>query len=275
MRIAALHHKHFAVAARPVAPERPRVDVDDIEKRHRAEKLKGVSIFAPQRRREALTKAAAEAQSEVHACGLERVRSRSAAQVQLDKEWARLVANNPDTVMAAPAAAFEDNDAAAAPLGIAGDEATLVVIVPTLSGMPQKKPEVTPTGRSTVKAVPKKEVASWHATAVAGCILVTMKQAFAVAPGLRSIRIVAVTTPEADAYGQRHADVLVAAQIERHRLDGVQCETVESVRILNDVSSELQLKQVGAAKTLTPPSLDGEPELQALLDTIDYEEFRA
>ena len=139
--------------------------------------------------------------------------------------------------------------------------------------MPLKKPDVTPTGRPTIKALPKKEAASWHATAVAGCILVTVKEAFAVAPGLRSIRIVAVTTPETDAYGQRHADVLVAAQFERHRLDGVQWESVEAVRILHDVNMELQLKQVGAAKTLTPLSLEGEPELQALLDTIDFQEM--
>lgn len=273
--IAALHHEQFADAARPHAPELPQVDADEINKRHRAEKLKGVSIFARQRRREALAKATADAQSEAQARELERVRSRSAMQMQLDNEWARLVDNDPNTVMAALAAAFEDNDASAAPLGITDDEATLVVIVPTLSGMPQKKPGVTPTGRPTVRAVPKREAAAWHATAVAGCILVTVKEAFAVAPGAQSIRIVAATTPECDAYGQLRADVLIAARLERNRLDGVHWATTESVRILNDVSSELQLKQTGAAKTLTALSLEGEPELRALLDAIDYEELQA
>jgi len=274
-RIAKLHHEQFVVAVRPIAPELPTVDFAEIEKRHRTEKLKGVSIFARSRRREALAKAAADAQSEVHSRELERVRQHSSAQVQLDAEWARLTTNEPNAVIAALAAAFEDNDAAAAPLGVTGDEATLVVIVPSLSGMPQKKPDVTPTGRPTIKAVPKKEAAAWHATAVAGCILVTVKEAFAVAPALQSVRIVAATTPERDAYGNRRPEVLVAAKFERGRLEGVQWETTESVRILNDVTTELQLKQVGAAKTLSPLPLDDEPGLRELLDAIDYEELGA
>lgn len=273
-RIATLHHEHFMPANPPVAPEPPIIDTE-VEQRHRKASLKGVSIFARGRRRNALAQAAAAAQSEVHARELERTRDRAAAQAQLDIEWAQLQANKPDAVIAALAAAFEDNDAAAAPLGVTGDEATLVVIVPTLAGMPQKKPDVTPTGRPTIKAVPKKEAAAWHATAVAGCILVTVKEAFAVAPELQSVRIDAATTPELDAYGNRHPDVLIAARFERERLDGVQWRTTESARILNDVTSELQLKQVGVSKTLTPLPLDGEPELQALLDAIDFEELGA
>jgi hypothetical protein len=272
-RIARLHHEQFAPAERPVAPEPPHIDSTEIEQRHREASLKGISIFARARRRDALTQAATAAQSEVHARQLERVRNRTAAQTQLDAEWAQLRSNEPGAVIAALAAAFEDNDAAAAPVGVAGDEATLVVVVPTLAVMPQKKPDVTPTGKPTIKAVPKKEAAAWHATAAAGCILVTVKEAFA--PGLRSIRIVAATTPERDAYGDRHPDVLVAARFERDRLDGVQWGSAESVRILNDVTTELRLKQVGAAKTLTPLPLDGEPELQALLDAIDFEELGA
>lgn len=274
-RIARLHHEQFTPAERPIAPEPPLIDTAEIRQRHRKASLKGISIFARGRRHDALAQAAAAAQTEIDARELERVRNRTAAQMQLDVEWAQLHANEPDSVIAALAAAFEDNDAAAAPLGVAGDEATLVVIVPTLAGMPQKKPDVTPTGMPTIKAVPKKEAAAWHATAVAGCILVTVKEAFAVAPGLQSVRIVAATTPERDAYGNHHPDVLIAAGFERERLNGVQWETTESVRILNDVSSELQLKQLGAAKTLTPLPLDDEPELQELLNAIDYEELGA
>lgn len=274
-RIASLHHEYFTPSQPPVAPEPPLIDTAEVEQRHRKTSLKGISIFARSRRREALAQAAAAAQSEVQAREVERDKQRAAAQTQLDAEWAQLQENEPGAVIAALAAAFEDNDAAAAPLGISGDEATLVVIVPTLAGMPQKKPDVTPTGKPTIKAVPKKEAAAWHATAVAGCILVTVKEAFAVAPGLQSIRIVAATTPERDAYGNRHPDVLIAARFERKRLNGVQWGSVESVRILNDVTSELQLKQVGVAKTLTPLPLEDEPELQVLLDAIDFEELGA
>lgn len=271
-RIAGLHRESFRPAQRLVEPPAAPVYEADVLKRHQKEKLKGISFFARARRKDALARAAVDAQQEVESRRRESARQQAKKQRQHDEEWERLTANDPQTVMAALATAFEDNDAAAAPIGVTGDEAALVVIVPTLAGMPQKKPDVTPTGRPTIKAVPKKEAASWHATAVAGCILVTVKEAFAVAPGLQALRIVAATTPERDAYGARHADVLIAARFERSRLEGVQWETIEPARILNDVSTELQLKQVGAAKTLTPLALDDEPELHALLDAIDFEE---
>ncbi|WIE84430.1 hypothetical protein [Curtobacterium sp. MCPF17_021] len=272
-RIAALHHETFRPAAHLTEPPATPVYEADVLKRVQKEKLKGVSVFARARRREALADAAVEAQNELSARRNENERQQRARQAQLDYDWARLVDNDSDTVMAALAAAFEDNDAAAAPLGISGDEATLVVIVPSASGMPQKKPDVTATGRPTIKAVPKKEAADWHKIAVAGCILVSVKEAFAVAPGLRSVRIVATTMPTPDAYGNRKPEVLVAAQFERSRLDGVKWTSVDSIRILNDVSSELQLKQVGVTKALAPLMMDDEPDLQALLAVIDFAEL--
>ncbi len=41
------------------------------------------------------------------------------AQQELDRQWARLVGNDPDTVLATLAEAFEDNEAPAAPVGCA------------------------------------------------------------------------------------------------------------------------------------------------------------
>lgn len=274
-RISNLHHETFSPATRPMAPKLPPVDTAEIEKRHRTERLKGVSIFARARRREALAQAGADTQDEIHVRELQRAHDWSSAQTQLDSEWQRLLANEPGTVMAALAAAFEDNDAAAAPLDVTRDEGTLVVIVPSLSGMPQKKPDVTPTGRPTIRTVPKKEAADWHKIAVAGCVLVTIKEAFAVAPGLRTVRIVATTKPEVDAYGNREPEILIAAKFDRARLNGVQWAAVDSIRILNDVSTELQLNQAGVTKALAPLSLEEEPDLQALLEAIDFEELGA
>jgi hypothetical protein len=51
----------------------------------------------------------------------------------------------------------------------------------------------------------------------------------------------------------------------------VQWKTTESVRILNDVTAELELKMIGVVKTFTPLPLEDEPELQALLNAFDHE----
>jgi hypothetical protein len=42
--------------------------------------------------------------------------------------------------MATLAGAFEDNDAAAAAVGIEGSEASLVVLVPPVSALPERRP---------------------------------------------------------------------------------------------------------------------------------------
>lgn len=256
-----------------MAPEPESVDETEVAKRHRQEKLKGISIFARARRKDAIFVAAQDAEREVASRREDGARLQAQQQGALDLEWSGLTRNDAETVMSVLAAAFEDNDAAAAPLGVSGDEATLVVIVPSAAAMPQKKPDITPTGRPTIKAVPKKEAADWHKIAAAGCILVTIREAFAVAPALKSVRIVAVTVPEPDAYGRVKPDVLIAAKFERPRLDGVQWATADSITILNGASSELVLTQVGVTKAMGPLSLHDEPELRAMLAAIDFGEL--
>lgn len=274
-RIADLHKQEFPAVQRPLAPPPPAVLVEEIQKRHRKEAVKGISIFSFARRREARARAEHSALHEIAERHAQNAREQAEYQARIDQAWGALLANDPETVMGMLAAAFEDNDAAAAPLGVVDGEATLVVVVPAASQMPEKKPDVTPGGRPTIKALPKKEAADWHKFAVAGCILVTVKEAFAVAPALASVRIVATSVPERDAYGVRKPNVLVAARFERARLEGVQWQTVDSIRILNDTSSELRISQVGVTKALAPLSLDDEPALQSLVEAIDYDELDA
>lgn len=269
-RIESQHRQSFPAAQRPASPPLRTVDETAIRQHFRELRLHGVSVFARSRRKAALAQAEVDAEQAIADRQAQAAADQRAAQASLDDLWGRLVANDPAVVIATLRAAFGDNEAAAAPLGVEGDEAALLVLVPTASAMPAKKPDLTPTGRPTLKTVPKKEAADWHKAAVCGAAVVTVKEAFAVAPGLQAARIVAVALPDIDAYGQQRPEVLLAARVERQRLEHVHWVGASAVRVINDTTSELQLRQVGVTKALAPVDLADEPQLRALLDGFDY-----
>lgn len=272
-RIDNLHRQEFPPATRPLAPPLDEINEVEIWNLHRAAHLQGVSWFARDHRRQALANAEADARQEIDWHRWQLATQQEDAQAVLDREWQSLVDNQPEVVMSALAAAFEDNDAAAAPLSVSGGEATLVVIVPAADAMPQRKPDLTPAGRLTIKTLPKKEAADWHKHAVAGCVLVTAREAFAVAPGLRSVRFVAVAVADSDSYGNHIPHVLVAAKINRAAVDGVQWATTDSIQVLNDTCTDLHVRQVGVTKAFMPLDLSDEPELAELLEAIRYDDL--
>jgi hypothetical protein len=229
--------------------------------------------LAWRRRKAALAAAGAAAAALIADEQKRRVREQAERQADLDALWRGLNENDADVVMAALAAAFEDNDAAAAPLDVTGSEAALVVIVPTASSMPTRKPAVTPTGRPTTKALGKKEAADWHKIAICGYAITTVREAFAVAPKIESVRIVAAAVPPLDSYGRRNPEVLLAARFDRDRLSGVRWGDVDAVQAINDINTELRLNQVGVTKALAPLDLSDEPELAALVEQIDYSDL--
>jgi hypothetical protein len=125
-----LHRPDFAPAQRPVAPPPPAPDTDAIIARHRKAALKDVSLF--NRSARAAAKAAADKEALAEAAALVEGDQRLHAdhQAQLDALWQRLLDNDPDVVLSSLAEAFEDNEAAAAPVGVEASEASLVVLVP-------------------------------------------------------------------------------------------------------------------------------------------------
>ncbi len=59
--------------------------------------------------------------------------------------------------------------------------------------------------------------------------------------------------------------VCSAARVRREALNGIRWNDADAVQVINDVSTELLLKQKGTAKDLAPLDLTDEPELVDLL----------
>jgi hypothetical protein len=271
--IVELHRAEFAPARPPVAPPPPGVDRDAVRRRHVAAAKAETSIFARRARRAAIQEAERRASAEVTSTEEHYRAQRVAWQAHLDQEWAALAANDPDTVLATLARAFEDNEAAAAAVGVHGAEVSLVVVVPAPDAVPERRPTTTPAGNLSLKTLTKGEAAELYRLLVAGHVLATVKECFAVAPGLTSARVVAVRRSRADSYGRSRPEALVAARVERRGLDGIRWSEADAAMVLQDASSELVMVLAGRSRALQPIDLTQHQEVGAVLDAVDLEDL--
>ncbi len=271
MAISDLHRPGFPSAQRPVAPPPPPVDVDALREEHRSAALRGIGLF--DRRARAAARAAADAAATAES---ERIAVADAAaharyQEQLDGWWARLMSNEPETVMCYLAGAFEDNEADAAALDISGGEASLMVLVPGEEAIPERRPDVTPAGNLTLKKLTKAELADWYRALVAGYALATVKEALAVAPGLTGARIIALRKSRVDAYGKQRVEAVFAAHFTRGALYGIRWQEAASTTVITDAADELTINLAPRTNAMLALDLTKHPEIAAALDAIDLD----
>ena len=272
-KVLELHQEAFEPARPPQAPAPPPVDVGAIRAQRVREAKAATSFFDRAGRKAALAEAEQRATAEAAQLAATYDAERQRWQWELDRQWNALLSNEPDEVLAALADAFEDNEAPAAAVGLAGDEVTLVVVVPSISVLPERRPVLTSAGNVSLKKLTKTETNALYLAMVCGYVLVTVKEAFAVAPALRSTKVVTVRARPQDAYGKVGTDVLMATTFARERLKGIQWQQADAVRVTEDASSEWVRRQRGAAKELQPLDLAAEPDLAKIVAAVDFEEL--
>jgi hypothetical protein len=103
---------------------------------------------------------------------------------------------------------------------------------------------------------------------LAGLVLATAKEAFAVAPGVADIRIVILRNTPADAYGKIRPEPILAARIARAALNDVQWSKADALSILNETSPELVTRTAGPSMALAPLDLKTEPEIARLIHVV-------
>jgi hypothetical protein len=264
-----LHRTEFPPATPPVAPPSPQLDEAEVMQRHLSDRMVGVGRFDRSGRAAARAAAEAGARAELDARRRDQELERSHYQQGLDALWALLVGNDPDVVLWALAEAFEDNDAAAAPVGVVGDEASLVVWVPSPVDLPDRMPGVTDAGNVSLRKMTRRESADLYRLMVCGYVLVTIKEAFAVAPGLGAVRIVAVRRTTPDAYGRCETEAVLAARFTRASLQGVRWDDADSTAVVRDTADELTVRTQGASEELTALDLADQPDLAAAIAAVD------
>jgi hypothetical protein len=266
--IRTLHHREFPLVQRLVVPHPPRPDHAAIMQRRMNDALARVSIFRRSTRKAA--QAAAELAtrmecSELEAAGEAEYR---AIQQETDKLWQRLITNEPEVVLAVLSHAFQNSSAHPAPLGVWDLEAHLALLAPDLAALPERHPTTTAAGNLSLKKFTKGEMVDLYKQLVAGLVLATVKEGFAVAPGVTEIRIVVLRNPPADAYGKTRPEAILGARLARAALNGVRWTKADALTILSEISSELVTRIAGPSKALTPLDLKTEPAIARLIDVV-------
>lgn len=270
--ILALHREEFPDARKPEAPQPPEPPVKQLRTIYRGQARRTTSALDRAARRQALASADQRAAADTVNARAELAQQATRLQAQLDAEWSALLACDQETVLHALDEAFADNEAAASAVGVDGTKVSLLVIVPPTSDLPERKPTLTEAGNLSLKKLTKTEAADVYKQLVCGHLLVTLRETFAVAPGIQSARIVAVRAGTRDAYGKTPAEVIAAARCNRFALSGVHWERVDAVQVVNDCCTETIMVQKGATRALQPVPLDKEPELRSLIDAVDLSE---
>lgn len=261
-----LHYQEFPSVRKAVLPPPPRPDYPAVLRRRTSEVLARVSIFRRSTRKAAKAAAVLATQMECDELLRTGQTQHNAVSYEIDQLWHRLLSNDPDVVLAVLGNTFTSNAAIVVPLGLWRAEAHLAALMPDPEILPDRHPTTTAAGNLSLKKLTKAQAADLYKQLVAGLLLTTTKQAFAVAPGLRTIRIVALRSAPEDAYGRNRREALLAASFTRDGLNGVRWSAADAMTILQGISDELVIRMAGPSKTLAPLDLRSEPDIAQLLD---------
>src|SRR4029434_7631607 len=215
-----VHRTEFPLAVAPVAPAPSLPDARAVRRRHEREALAGIGLLQRAVHAQVKERAARAAEAELADAGQRAAGQQAGLQRALDQRWQQLCGNDPEVVLATLAEAFEDNEAPAAPVAVDGAELDLVVLAPPYEVVPERMPGRTQAGNLTLRKLPKGQRPALYGLLVFGHLLVTMREAFAVAPGIAAIRSVLLRHAGADAYGRARLECLVAGRFLRSALTG-------------------------------------------------------
>lgn len=275
MQILDLHRAEFPLAPAPVAAPVPPPELSAFLAPREQQALAGIGTFQRKARAEAKQRARQAAEADMQHWWMQANAERDRYQGELNHQWQRLCGNDPEMVMPVLAEAFEDNEAPAVPVALNGSEVSLVILAPGPDFVPERFPSRTTAGNISLKKLTKTERASYYTLTLCGYLLVTLREAFAVAPGLSAARAVVLRTDRIDAYGRAQVSCMLAGHFERRSFDGVRWDAVNAATVVNDTSDNLMINQKGAAKEPYPLDLRFEPELQALVNAVDITELTA
>ena len=254
-----LHHREFPPVQRLVVPYPPRPDHAAILQRRMNDALARVSIFRRSTRKAAQAAAVLATRMECNEREAEGQAQHVAVQQETDELWQRLIASDPDVVLAVLSHEFQNSSASVVPLSVWDAEVQLALLAPDVAALPERHPTTTAAGNLSLKKFTKGEMADLYKQLMAGLVLATAKEAFAVTPRVTEIRIVVLRNTPADAYGNIRPEAILAARVARAALNGVQWNKADALTILNEISSELVTRIAGPSKALAPLDLKRSP----------------
>jgi hypothetical protein len=258
------HEDEFDEVSAPVAPPIDPPEEPAIVARHERDQLSGIAFWKRSARREARARAYEAAAREIAEEHDKREKERAELQAQLDDGWRRLVANDRNAVFEVLEAAYDDNEMPAAPIDVHGDGAALLMKVGSPSELiPEREVTTTPTGKLTHKRRTKNAINALYAEILASHVVATAREAFAVAPGLHTVRILAIRGDRLG--GGLQLIPLYAGEFSRA---SVQQEGWKSTNVLAFIESHGNLRYKGQAQEVAPLVTKSDADLRAAVDHL-------
>jgi hypothetical protein len=126
--------------------------------------------------------------------------ARERQQVDLDEQWHRLLANDPETVAVALRGALGDAPVVVVGMIVGTPTALLAVVVPQQDqAIADREAGYTPTGRPTLRTRSKTRMNELYLAAISSRVLFAADVALAAAPGLDGVRCVALRVDDSGA----------------------------------------------------------------------------
>ncbi|MGW7425662.1 TerD family protein [Streptomyces sp. NPDC054813] len=262
-----VHLQSFTPARPPVVPGPQQLSLAWALAEAQAHHLAGLGVFARAERAAAKRRAEEDAPAYLAAeeARLHAVHSELTAEA--GQWWQALAGNDEETVCEAVNYAFSDNAAAGCAVGVDGAVLSVVMRQQDIDSLPAQMPGVTPGGRPTLKTLSKRDRTMWWLTSMGSNVVATLKEAFAVAPGITAVDLAVLTRlPDSQrlgfvAYGRWTRQAIEA---------GPWRETADSLRFLDigqDVACSVTTTASGnLSSAIKPLDTSRLPGLQNLLD---------
>jgi hypothetical protein len=261
-RATALHSRPVAQASRQVAPPPERVDEHALRQALERDALDGVRSWRFRERRAGLEAAARAARHGAAWTRQEGEAQHCRAQEALDAAWEKLSSGDRDSVQAALAGGFRERGIAAKAVETTASRVWLRVAAPRLGSLPERKTGYTPSGRPSVKKRTKTELNELHRNALASQVLAAVRVAFAAAPSLEQVDVVADdqsrTGPE--------LVVLYWGRFDRVWARGVRWDSLSALEEIFVVEHGFATK--GRTEEIVPVSDEGDPGARRAIAAI-------
>ncbi|MFE3433863.1 TerD family protein [Streptomyces sp. NPDC059171] len=266
-QMTSVHLQSFPPVHPLVIPGPPQLGLPWALAEAKAFHLTGLGVFARAERAEAKLRAEHDAPGYLAAeqARLHGVHEELNAQAQ--QWWRALVANDEATVCETVNYAFSDNPAAGCAVGVDGSVMSVVMRQHDIDSLPDQTPGVTSSGRPTLKTLTKRDRILWWLTAMGSNVVATLKEGFAVAPGITAIDLAVITRmPDTQRLG-----FVAYGRWTRQAIESVHWRQPEDALRFLDIGQDIACA-VGTtasgnlASAIKPLDTSRLPGLQSLLD---------
>lgn len=189
-QLLAVQRERFVAVQRPTIAEPEPVDPESYSEMEWERRKPEVRVWQRARRKQLQHEVQQYAQERSNEAFAKSKVEQRLQQAEADCWWEDLNHGVPLVVTSALNAAFADNPAPVIVVHASGSEAVLYLSLPGPDVLPQKKANITPTGRLSSKAWTKTEFNEIYAELLGAHLLGTIREAWAVAPCLLNLRIV-------------------------------------------------------------------------------------